>query len=86
MPVEQAESIVQEILGSEKWCVLDRQKDTVLHAIELVKLHRAPFWDALIVACMLEHGIHTIVTENERDFKKIPGITVVNPFKKARSA
>lgn len=86
MPVEQAESIVQEILGSEKWCVLDRQKDTVLHAIELVKLHRAPFWDALIAACMLEHGIHTIVTENERGFKKIPGITVVNPFKKARSA
>jgi hypothetical protein len=33
---------------------------------------------------MLEHDIHTIVTENERDFKKIPGITVVNPFKKVR--
>lgn len=22
-----------------------------------------------------------IVTENERDFKKIPGLTVINPFK-----
>jgi len=30
---------------------------------------------------MLEHGIGSIVTENERDFKKIPGMTVINPFK-----
>jgi len=52
-----------------------------LSAIELVKLHRAPFWDALIAACMLEHGVRTIVTENERDFKRIPGIMALNPFK-----
>jgi predicted nucleic acid-binding protein len=84
MPVEQAESIVREILGSEKWRVLDRQKDTVLRTIELVKLHRVPFWDALIAACMLEHGVRTIVTENVRDFKRIPGVTVVNPFTKTQ--
>ena len=35
----------------------------------------------LIAACMLEHAILTIVTENERDFRRIPGITVINPFK-----
>jgi predicted nucleic acid-binding protein len=45
---------------------------------------RVPFGDALIAACMLERDIHTIVTENERDCKKIPGITVLNPFKKTR--
>lgn len=49
--------------------------------MELVELYRTNFWDALIVACMLEYGVDTIVTENERDFKRIPGITVVNPFK-----
>jgi predicted nucleic acid-binding protein len=37
--------------------------------------------DALIAACMLENGIEIIVTENERDFKRIPGITVINPFR-----
>ena len=81
MPVNRAESIVKEILRSAKWRVIDRNEGSVLHAIELVKLHRASFWDALIAACMLEHHVNVIVTENERDFKRIPGITVINPFK-----
>lgn len=85
MPVDRAASIVRELLSSEKWRVLDRQEGTVRQAIELVKLYRAPFWDALIAASMLEHGIHTIVTENERDFRRIPGIVIINPFK-VRSA
>lgn len=76
-----AETIVKDILTANQWRVIDRSPETVFKAIELVKLHRAPFWDALIAACMLENGIHTIVTENERDFKRIPGITAINPFK-----
>jgi len=52
--------------------------------MDLVRLHRVPFWDALIAACMLENGISTIVTENEADFKRIPGITTSNPFKTVR--
>jgi predicted nucleic acid-binding protein len=53
--------------------------------MEIADNVRAPFWDALFAACMLERGIEVIVTENEKDFKNIPGITVVNPFK-ARTA
>ena len=82
MRTEDAESIVKQIIHSTKWRVLDRREGTVLHGIELVKLHRLPFWDALIAACMLENGIHTIITENERDFKRIPRIAVTNPFKR----
>lgn len=81
MPIGQAESIVRQILSSTKWRVLDRREETVVHAMELVRERRAPFWDALIAACMLENGIEIIVTENERDFKRIPGITVINPFR-----
>jgi len=81
MPIGQAENIVREILSSTKWRVLDRREETVVHAMELVRERRAPFWDALIAACMLENGIEVIVTENERDFKRIPGITVANPFR-----
>ncbi len=76
-----AESIVSGIIAGSQWRVIDRGPMTVLKAIELVKLYRAPFWDALIAACMLEYGIGTIVTENERDFRKIPGLKVINPFK-----
>ena len=81
MPIGQAENIVREILGSTKWRVLDRREETVVHAMELVRQRRVPFWDALIAACMLENGIAVIVTENERDFKRTPGITVTNPFR-----
>jgi len=81
MAPDQAGSIVKEFLRSPKWRVLDRGEGTIVQAIELVKQHRIPFWDALIAACMLEHGVRIIITENERDFKRIPGITVINPFK-----
>jgi predicted nucleic acid-binding protein len=84
MPINQAENIVREILASTKWRVLDRREETVVHAMELVRQRRVPFWDALIAACMLENAIETIVTENERDFKRIPGITIANPFRTAR--
>jgi predicted nucleic acid-binding protein len=84
MPINQAENIVREILASTKWRVLDRREETVVHAMELVRQRRVPFWDALIAACMLENAIETIVTENERDFKRIPGITITNPFRTAR--
>ncbi|HUF43195.1 MAG TPA: PIN domain-containing protein [Verrucomicrobiae bacterium] len=78
-----ATAIVEGILTAPQWTVIDRTPRTVLKAAELVRLYRAPFWDALIAACMLENGIEIVLTENERDFKRIPGITVVNPFKRA---
>ena len=84
IPIASARTIISDILRSRRWLIIDRQAETLLKATELVERHEAPFWDALIAGCMLEHDIHTIVTENERDFKKIPGITVVNPFKKVR--
>ena len=52
--------------------------------MELVRQRRVPFWDSLIAACMLENAIGRIVTKNEDDFKRIPGITTTNPFKTAR--
>jgi predicted nucleic acid-binding protein len=78
--VTAAEATVDAILVSSRWKVIDRKPETVRKAIELVKVNRVPFWDALIAASMLEHGINTIVTENEGDFKRVRGITVVNPF------
>lgn len=81
VPVPDAKTIVSDILRSSRWMVIDRNAETLLKAIEIVESVRAPFWDALIAASMLKHGIEIIVTENERDFKNIPGIIVINPFK-----
>lgn len=82
--ITDAKTIVSDILRSSRWLVIDRNAGTLLKAIEIVERVRAPFWDALIAACMLENEVNVIVTENEDDFKRIPGITVVNPFKAAR--
>ena len=41
----------------------------------------AHVFDVLLVATMLEHGAHTIYTENIRDFSRFREIRVVNPFK-----
>ena len=76
--------LVEGILTASQWTVIDRAPQTVVKAMEIVRLYRAPFWDALIAACMLENGIGAIVTENEADFKRIPDITITNPFKTVR--
>jgi predicted nucleic acid-binding protein len=81
VPVVDAKTIVSDILRSSRWMVIDRNAGTVMKAMEIVESVRAPFWDALIAACMLEHGVEIIVTENEKDFKNIPGITIINPFR-----
>jgi predicted nucleic acid-binding protein len=81
VPVVDAKAIVSDILRSSRWMVIDRNAGTLVKAMEMVESVRAPFWDALIAACALEHGIDVIVTENEKDFKNIPRITVINPFK-----
>lgn len=82
--IADAKTIISDILRSSRWLVIDRQAGTIIKAIEIVKNTRTPFWDTLIAAYMLEHGIETIITENERDFKKIPGIKVANPFRSSR--
>lgn len=81
IPTAHAGTIVQGILSASHWEIIDRGPASLMHAVELVKQRRAKFWDALIAAAMLEHGLGTIVTENVRDFRRIPGIRVVNPFK-----
>ncbi|MEW6482154.1 MAG: PIN domain-containing protein [bacterium] len=75
-----AKTIVEDILKSDNWRVIDRDEDTFLSAINLVFKHKIHLWDALIGACMKENGIAEIVTENKEDFEKIPDIKVIVPF------
>jgi len=60
---------------------VDYGTNTVKKAATLCFKTGAGFWDALIAETMLENGVQTICTENEKDFKKIPGVRVSNPFK-----
>ncbi|MBI5046220.1 PIN domain-containing protein [Candidatus Micrarchaeota archaeon] len=55
--------------------------ETIKEATKLSRTHGIHFYDALLSATMKEHLIDIIITENEKDFKKIPWMTVINPFK-----
>ncbi|MEW5801453.1 MAG: PIN domain-containing protein [bacterium] len=75
-----AKSIVEDFLKSESWRIIDRDVDTFLSALDYVAEYGIHLWDALIVACMKENGLSEIITENRKDFEKIPGIKVIVPF------
>ena len=45
----------------------------------------APFRDALIGATALVHGM-TVATRNVRDFKRFPGLAIVNPWEPTESS
>ena len=77
---DEAKTIVEDFLKSEKWEIIDRDEDTFLKAIDIVSKYEIHIWDALIATCMRENEVTEIVTENKNDFKKIPGIKVTVPF------
>ena len=75
-----ARVIVESIIDSEKWEKLCYTHETVRTAGVYVEKFGINFWDALIAATMIENNIFTIYTENDKDFKKIPGLEVINPL------
>ena len=83
-PVSQimAENLVESFIIAEGWKKIDYNYNTIREALHVVDKHKIPFGDAVIASTMLENGIKKIYTENENDFKKIPGIVVINPFRK----
>lgn len=54
---------------------------TVAEALHISASCGIHFFDALIAATMEENYIYDIATENEKDFKKITSLKVINPFR-----
>jgi len=81
LPVPTAKGIVSDFIRSDRWSIIDRDEGIFARAMDFVESYKIHLWDALIASCMLEYEVTSIVTENESDFKRIPGITVINPFK-----
>ncbi len=79
--VDDAKLVIENIIDSDSWIKINYTHETVKKAILIVKINKVPFWDSVIAETMKENGINRIITENEEDFKKIPGIKVVNPLK-----
>ena len=77
-----ANLIVEDIINFPYFKILEINPSTIIRATRISSDSKVSYWDALIAAVMQENGINTIITENEKDFKKIPSLTVINPFKK----
>jgi len=79
--IKQAKEIVEDIISSKEWVIIDRTSETIINAFELTRSTGIHFWDAIIAATMLEFGIKDVITENVKDFSKIKLIKAINPFK-----
>lgn len=78
--IRDAKTIIEDMLRSKNWKIIDRDADTLLKAIDITFGYRIHLWDALIAACMKENDVLEIVTENKNDFERIPEIKVTIPF------
>jgi len=79
---DDAEEIVWELSHMPNIKIFSIGDSSVISATNICSEFGISYWDALIAAVMRENKIYTIITENEKDFRKIPWIKVVNPFKK----
>lgn len=77
---EEMKGNIQDIISFSNFNILPINKNTVLNAIEISSEHNISYWDALIASVMKENHIYTIITENDKDFKKISWLKVTNPF------
>lgn len=79
LEIDKAKQIVLDYIDGFE--IIQYDEKTIIGAINTHAIYKISFWDALIVATMEENSIDTIITENEKDFKKITWIKVINPFK-----
>lgn len=79
---EDATNVIMTFIESDSWIKLNYDIRTVKGAVGFAKISEVMFWDILIAETMKENRIYKIYTENEKDFKKIPGIKVIDPLKK----
>lgn len=81
IPKELAREFIQMIIEFRGWRIITPSADAVLSAIEINTEQDIPYYDALIAATMKENGVSEILTENEKDFRGIPWLKVINPLR-----
>jgi len=83
-PLDEAVDIVKSLWESDTILKIYPKQETLDLTLDLVKryqLKSLDFFDAQIVATMVDNGVTTIYTVNENDFAIFKEIKAVNPFK-----
>lgn len=60
--------------------VVQVREDLILGAIDLHRLNRLSFWDALIVQCAAAAGCSRVLTEDLQHGQVVAGVRVEDPF------
>ena len=53
----------------------------ILAAIDLHRLHRFSFWDALVLRSAKQAGCSVLFSEDLQDTRELDGVVIVNPFR-----
>ncbi len=59
--------------------VLDITPEVISHCVSIRKSSKIKTPDAIIAATAIAYK-HTLITNNKKDFKKIKGLKIVNPY------
>jgi len=79
VPDEVVKRFIRDIVSFNDWTVIGYDTETIMNATGIRRKYSLHFWDALLAATMKQHNIGTIYTEDSH-FKKIPWVTVIDPF------
>ena len=52
----------------------------IMAAIDLHRLHKLAYWDALVVHCARKAGCREVLSEDMHHTQVIDGVRIVNPF------
>lgn len=56
-------------------------EEDLFTALEWVRVHHVPFWDALLCATASRAGIPYLLSEDFQDGRRLGAVTIVNPFR-----
>ncbi len=77
---EKASTIVRGFIDSLKWNKTNYDHSTVRRALADAETINISFWDLLIAETMRDAGVRVLLTENTKDFSKVPWIKAINPM------
>ena len=80
LPYTTVQEFIENIGAFNGWKKVGYSSETIEQAVKIRSVHAIHFWDALLIATMLEHGITSVYSE-DRHLAKVPLVTVINPFK-----
>jgi len=53
----------------------------ILAAVDLNRLHKISFWDALVIRSAKQSGCKLLLSEDMQPMREIEGLRIVNPFR-----